>query len=85
VKACAVCGDSRRLRFNRQRQRWECAAGCGEPSKPRRRRPAKPALFEGFWRDEAGHRRERVRRDELRELHRLWVVHKDIREGRVVA
>jgi hypothetical protein len=85
VKACAACGDSRRLRFDRERQRWECAVGCGETSKPRRRRPVRPpALFEGFWRDAAGHRRARVSRDELRELHRLWVVHRDIREGQAI-
>jgi hypothetical protein len=39
------------------------------------------AFFEGYWRDMEGQRLRRITREELREIWRLWTVHRDIREG----
>jgi hypothetical protein len=82
---CASCGSRTRLRYDRNTNRWACFDGCNEESTPRRRRRARKrerdALFNGYWRDEYGQRQRRVTRDELREAHRLWAVHADIREG----
>lgn len=52
------------------------------------RKPAKRdrgAFFNGYWFDEHGHRRDRIKRDELREIWRLWTQHQDIRLGRVAS
>lgn len=95
---CALCGSAARLRYDRQADRWACFDGCNVPqafvatkavdgsvrlskrrrTKKRRRDP----LFHGFWLDEDGRRTGRATRAELRELHRLWAVHADVREGR---
>jgi hypothetical protein len=47
-----------------------------------RRRPRRPPLFEGYWLDLTTGERSRAARLELREAHRLWAVHRDIRKGR---
>lgn len=86
--ACVMCGDQRRLRFDRARGGFVCVETCAGPSNPaappRRRRtaarPRREALFNGYL-DDNGERR-RATRDESREAHRLWTVHRDIREGR---
>ena len=39
-------------------------------------------LFDGYWTTLSGERLGRITRDEMRELHRLWAKHRDIREGR---
>ena len=44
----------------------------------------RPELFRGHWVDPIpGERLRRVTREEMREAWRLWVRHRDIREGRV--
>lgn len=43
----------------------------------------RPAFFNGYWQDQDGHTIRRIHRSELREIWRLWTVHKDIRLGRV--
>lgn len=84
MKTCARCGDSRRLRYDRGGGEWLCVVACAPSGTPARRVGRKrPALFDGFWRDKDGYRIQRVSRDELREAHRLWTVHSDVREGRV--
>ena len=88
MAACALCGSSTRLRFDRAGGRWLCAGGCGGERRANRasRRAKRTGLFEGWWRDPAtGQRLGRVRRDELAEVYRLWRAHRDIREGRVAA
>ena len=91
MKACARCGSSARLRFDRARDGWVCVLPCGiEPTTARsytgragaRRRPHRAPLFGVWWTHESGDR-TRATRDQLREATRLWYVHKDIREGRV--
>jgi hypothetical protein len=78
------------LRYDQQADGWQCFDGCGEALAPARsgrtRRRAKrrrrDPLFSGFWLNERGERLGRITRAELREVHRLWAVHADIREGR---
>jgi hypothetical protein len=44
------------------------------------------SLFHGFWVDPAtGRRLERVSRAEMAEVWRLWIKHRDVREGRLAA
>jgi hypothetical protein len=88
VQACALCGATRSLRFDREASLWVCYQGCqsansfgpksGE-SYPRKRRET---LFCAWWTDPAsGRRLGRATRGELREAHRLWRVHRATRES----
>ena len=45
----------------------------------------RPALFFGYWLDPTTGEKWRVKRDEMREVWRLWSRHRDIREGHVQA
>ena len=40
------------------------------------------AFWNGHWFDLRGKKLHRIRRDEYGELWRLWIKHRDIREGR---
>jgi hypothetical protein len=86
VAACHLCGGQARLRFNRDRQQWECVETCGGNTTARRRarrtgRRREP-LFDAWWIDTAtGLRLRRASRVEMREAHRLWTVHADIRDA----
>jgi hypothetical protein len=41
------------------------------------------ALFSGWWVDMTTGKKTRATRPELREAHRLWSIHADIRQGRL--
>jgi hypothetical protein len=82
MKACASCGSSRRLRFDHDAGQWVCVPRCGVAPRARSRPRKREAMFSGWWSNPAGER-WRATRGELREAHRLWYTHRDIREGRV--
>jgi hypothetical protein len=41
----------------------------------------RPVLFGGYWRDPTTGEKWRAKREEMREVWRLWRTHRDIREG----
>jgi hypothetical protein len=46
-------------------------------------KPKRPPLFEPYVRDLITGERRRATKSQLREAHRLWAKHRDIRQGRV--
>lgn len=78
MRACASCGSSARLRFDRGLDTWTCVDACGGESVRRRTsRPRRPALFHNYVVEDG--QRRRATRDELRDAYRLWAVHADVR------
>lgn len=75
MTACSRCGSSARLRFDRVRGVWVCADRCGSTRRPTRRR--REPLFALYLVDDGTRRRST--RDELREAHRIWSTHADLR------
>jgi len=84
-----VCGSNRRLRW--ADGAWLCFSGCEKPnpatalpSSPRRRGGRKhPPLSNPNWTDMQTGAVTRATRQELSTAYRLWVVHEDIRLGRL--
>jgi hypothetical protein len=59
------------------------STGSQPGSPPRSRSGRRQPLFSGWWIDLTTGKKTRATREDLREAHRIWSVHADVRQGRL--